>query len=91
MLFPPHKDVVSLCEVSDGDGPLASHLLVRPESAEFGPVTQVDLGVGPPVIVLGEEVVLGADDFSLKVGSEGWVVLSQSCRRGSSWLARCCL
>jgi hypothetical protein len=41
--------------------------------------------------VLGEEVVLGADDFSLKVGSEGWVVLSQSCRRGSSWLARCCL
>jgi hypothetical protein len=78
MFFPPHKDVVSLRKVSDGDRTLASHLLVRPESAKLGPVAQVHFGVCAPVIVLSEEIVLCSDNFSLEIGGECWVVLGQS-------------
>lgn len=41
-------------------------------------MAEVDLGIGAPVIVLGEEVVLGTNDFSLKVRGECWVVLGQT-------------
>lgn len=78
MLLPPHENVISLCQVSDGDGTLAGYLLVRPESAKLGPVANVHFVVCAPVIVLGEEVVLCADDFSLEIGGECRVVLGQS-------------
>lgn len=82
VLFPPHKDVVSLRKVGDGNWALASHLLIRPKGAKLGPVAEVDFGIGAPVIMLGEEVVLGTNDFSLKVGGECWVVFGQSYKQG---------
>lgn len=87
MLLPPHENVISLCQVSDGDGTLAGYLLVRPESAKLGPVTNVHFVVCAPVIVLGEEVVLCADDFPLEIGGECRVVLGQSYPKGPRWLA----
>lgn len=78
MLFPPHKDVVSLRKVSDGHWALSSHLLVRPKGAKLGPMAEIDFGIGAPVIMLGKEIILGTDDFSLKVGGECWVVFGQS-------------
>lgn len=87
MFLPSHENVISLCQVSNGDGTLAGYLLVRPESAKLGPVANVHFVVCAPVIVLGEEVVLCADDFSLEVGGECRVVLGQSYRHGQGWLA----
>lgn len=87
VLLPPHKDVVSLRKVSDGHWALPSHLLVRPKGAKLGPMTEIDFGIGAPVIMLGKEVILGTNNFSLKVGGECWVVFGQSYKQGSSWLA----
>jgi hypothetical protein len=58
MFLPSHENVISLCQIRDGDGTLASYLLVRAESAKLGPVANVHFVVCAPVIVLGEEVVL---------------------------------
>lgn len=87
VLLPSHENVVSLCKVRDGDGTLAGYLLVRPESAKLGPVADVHLVVCAPVIVLGEEVVFCANDFSLEIGGQCWVVLGQSYPKERGWLA----
>lgn len=78
MLLPSHENVISLCQVRDGDGTLAGYLLVWPESAKFGPVADVHFVVCAPVVMLGVEVVLCANDFSLEIGGQCWVVLGQS-------------
>ena len=78
VLLPSHENVISLCQVRDGDGPLAGYLLVWPESAKLGPVANVHFVVCAPVVMLGEEIVLCADDFSLEIGGQCWVVLGQA-------------
>lgn len=83
MFLPSHKNVISLCQIRDGDGTLASYLLVWPESAKLGPVANVHLVVCAPVVMLGEEVVLCANDFSLEIGGQCWVVLGQSYPKGA--------
>jgi hypothetical protein len=87
VFFPPHKDMVSLRKVSDGHWALPSHLLVWPKGAKLGPMAEIDFGIGAPVIMLGKEVILGTDDFPLKVGGECWVVFGQSYKQGSKRLA----
>lgn len=76
MLFPAHKDGFSLGSISNSDRPLASLFLERTESCELGPMTQVNLAICAPVLVLCVETVLGTDDFALEICREGGMVLS---------------
>lgn len=76
VLFPAHKNMLALCNVFEDDrGASASLFGVRAEGRKFGPVGQVGLVVGAPAFVLGHEAVLVADDFSLEISSQGWMVV----------------
>lgn len=74
MLFPAHKDGFSLGSISNGDRPLASLFLERTKGCKLGPMTQVNLAICTPVLVLCVETVLGADDFALEICREGGMV-----------------
>jgi hypothetical protein len=76
MLLPSHEDVVLLRNVRNHDRPLASLLVEWMEGAELVPVAEVDLGVGPPVLVLCNEVVFAADDLALEECGQGGMVIS---------------
>jgi hypothetical protein len=79
VLLPSHKDVFSLGGVSNHDGALACLFLEGTEGGKFGPMAQVNLHVGAPIIMFGEEVVLGSDNLALKVCCESWMVFSEAC------------
>lgn len=78
MLFPSHEDVFSLGYIRNGDRAPSSVLLVWPEGAELGPMTEIHLVIGTPVIVLGEKVMFGSNDFALEVGCESRMIFSQA-------------
>lgn len=78
MLLPSHEDRVLLGHVVDVHRSSAGLLEIRPECVELAPVVQVRLLAGAPVLVLGEEVVLRADDFALEIGRERGVILGQA-------------
>jgi hypothetical protein len=75
MLLPPHKNVLSLRNVVDGHRALSCLLLERPKGIELGPVAEIHLVVGAPVLVLGEKAIFRADDLALEVGCERGMVL----------------
>lgn len=77
VFLPSHEDILPLGHISNGIMTVSRLLLNRPECIEFGPMAHVDLAVGTPTLILSKEAVLGADNLSLKVGGEGWVVLGQ--------------
>lgn len=74
VLFPAHKDGFSLGSISNGDRSLASLFLERTESRELGPMTQIDLAIRAPVLVLRVETVFGTNDFALEICREGGMV-----------------
>lgn len=78
MLFPSHEDVFSLGHIRNGDRAPSSVLLVWPECAELGPMTEIHLVIGTPVVVLGEKVMFGSNDLALEVGCESRMILSQA-------------
>lgn len=78
VFLPSHEDMFSLGGVSNQHGALACLLLEGTEGREFGPMTQVDLYIGTPIIMLREEGVLRPNDFALKVRREGRVVFGEA-------------
>jgi hypothetical protein len=76
VFLPAHEDGFSLCSISNSDRPLASLFLERAKSCELGPMTQVNLAICAPILVLCIEAVLGTDDFSFKICRESGMVLS---------------
>lgn len=79
VLFPAHENVLALGDVLDDDRRASAGLFrVGAEGRELGPMRQVGLVVGAPVVVLGHEAVLVPDDFALEVGGQGWVVVGQA-------------
>lgn len=79
MFLPSHKYVLPLGQLRNMKMPLPCLLLKGPESRELGPVLQVDFICRSPVLMLGEECVFGANDFSFEVSCECRMVLRQSC------------
>ena len=51
-----------------------------PECGELGPMREIRLVVGPPVIMLGHEAVFGPNDLALEVRCQRGVVISQPWR-----------
>lgn len=67
VFFPTHKDVFTLSNVFDDNGRASPSLFcMRSECWELGPMRQVCLLVGAPIVVLGNEAVLCTDNFALK-------------------------
>jgi hypothetical protein len=78
MLLPTHKDVLFLGWILSRKLAILDFLLQWPESGELGPVAQIDLSVGPPVLVLGKEAVFASNNLSLKISRECGVILGQA-------------
>ncbi len=78
VLLPPHKYKFLLSNIGYNDGPLFGLLLVRSEWLKLGPMAQVHLGIGTPVIVFCEEAVPCSDDFAFEICCESWVIFRET-------------
>lgn len=78
VLLPPHEDGVLLGNVVDVYGSSTGGFLVGAEGVKLRPVAKVHLVAGSPVLMLGEETVLGTDDFTLKICCERGMVFGQA-------------
>lgn len=76
MLLPPHENIFLLGNIVNRNRPPACLLLERPEGVKLGPVVEINLMIGAPVLMFGKEAIFGADDLALEVCREGWMVLS---------------
>lgn len=68
MLLPTHEDMFPLWGICDSDRAFPCLLQEGPEGAEFGPVAQVHLCVGPPFVMLGDETIFATNDLAFEVG-----------------------
>ena len=75
MLLPPHKDILFLGDVVDRHGASPRLLLVWTKCIKLGPVAEIHLMVGAPVLVLREEAILRPDNFAFKIGRERGMIL----------------
>lgn len=75
MLLPSHKNVLSLRNVVDGHRALSCLFLEWPKGIELGPMAEIHLVIGAPVLVFSEKAILRANDLALEVGCERGVVL----------------
>ena len=81
VFFPAHKDALLLRSIGDQHWALSRVFLIRPERAELGPVTEVHLGICPPIVMVRREAILRANNLTLEVRCESRVVLGQACPR----------
>lgn len=74
VFFPPHKDILSLGQVWYHDGPLTHLFAVLSKRRKLAPVIQIDLVRRTPTFMFRDKPILAADNLTLKVGCQRWVV-----------------
>lgn len=78
MLLPTHEDMVFLRRILSRELTILNFLLQWPERSELGPVAQIHLSAGPPVLVLCKEAVFASNNLSLEISRECGVILGQA-------------
>ena len=78
ILFPAHKKMLFLHPVFARQFGTRQVLGQRLVGREARPVLAIDLFVGAPFGMLGNEGVLASDDLSLEVGRQAWMILGQA-------------
>jgi len=79
VFLPPHKYILSLCQTLNVNVPFTRLLLEWTKGIKLGPMLQINFISRPPVFVLCEERILGADNLAFEICSKSWVVLGEAC------------
>ena len=82
ILFPAHENVLALGAVLILEVGICHSAVTKwTPGGKAIPVLHIDPSRCTPILVFRLESVLWSDDFSFKVGRQGWVIFCESCTR----------